>query len=101
LTAWPTSDGRFILVADNFGKPRNPGWYFNLRANPRATIFREGETTDVEARELTGPERDRAWQHARSHFLGYERFQQRRGGREFPILILEPVESNGSDSGIA
>lgn len=104
LTAWPTRDNQFILVADNFGKPRNPGWYHNLRANPRATIFREGETIDVVAEELSGRERDRAWQHASAHFLGYERFLERRGGRAFPVLLLKPAESERSvdnDGGFA
>jgi deazaflavin-dependent oxidoreductase (nitroreductase family) len=27
-----------ILIASNFGRPRHPSWYYNLRADPRATI---------------------------------------------------------------
>jgi deazaflavin-dependent oxidoreductase (nitroreductase family) len=47
-----------ILIASNFGRPRNPAWYYNLRANPDATIARNGMSRKVIARELSGSERE-------------------------------------------
>jgi deazaflavin-dependent oxidoreductase (nitroreductase family) len=46
-----------IYGASNFGRPRNPAWYYNLRANPNATIARNGMSREVVARELSGSER--------------------------------------------
>jgi len=36
-----------ILIASNFGRPHNPAWYYNLRANPNATIARNGMSREV------------------------------------------------------
>jgi hypothetical protein len=48
-----------ILIASNFGRPRNPAWYQNLRADPSATIVFEGTSREVAAREVVGAERER------------------------------------------
>jgi deazaflavin-dependent oxidoreductase (nitroreductase family) len=50
----PDGDG-MILIASNFGRPHNPSWYHNLRANPQATIAVGGVSRAVVARELDGP----------------------------------------------
>jgi deazaflavin-dependent oxidoreductase (nitroreductase family) len=34
-----------IVIASNFGRPHNPAWYHNLRANPNATICRRRRRT--------------------------------------------------------
>ncbi len=79
-----------ILIASNFGRPRNPSWYHNLRANPRATVEIDGEVREVVARELSGEERTRGYQRGveiAPHFTRYERWA---GDREIPVLRLEP-----------
>src|SRR3954471_6550960 len=30
--------GDYVIVASKGGNPKNPGWYYNLRANPDTTI---------------------------------------------------------------
>jgi F420H(2)-dependent quinone reductase len=37
LVALPVGD-RVVVIASNYGQRRNPAWYHNLRANPRATM---------------------------------------------------------------
>ena len=36
-----------ILIASNFGRPRHPSWYHNLRADPHATIVAAGAEPGV------------------------------------------------------
>jgi deazaflavin-dependent oxidoreductase (nitroreductase family) len=46
------ADGdRYLVFASKAGSDRNPGWYWNLRANPDATIEAGDETIAVHATE--------------------------------------------------
>ena len=38
----PTPEG-LAVIASNFGRPRQPGWYHNLRAHPDATVTVRGD----------------------------------------------------------
>ena len=51
-------NGSLVVIASNYGQDHNPAWYYNLRAQPEATIIFEGEPREVVARELTGDERE-------------------------------------------
>jgi deazaflavin-dependent oxidoreductase (nitroreductase family) len=42
VLAIPCGDDRLIVIASNYGLRKNPSWYHNLRANPRARIEFEG-----------------------------------------------------------
>lgn len=53
LVALPEGN-RLVVIASNYRQFRNPSWYYNLRANPRATVVFEGATGEVVARELEG-----------------------------------------------
>ncbi len=85
-------DGENIaLVASNWGKPRHPQWYYNLLANPKATLEFNGQTIDYIAEEVTEPqEYQRLWRKANAVYLGYDKYQQRAGKRKIPVLILRP-----------
>ena len=53
------ADGdRYIVFASNMAAPTHPGWYHNLKANPRCTIEVGAETVNAVAQEITGEERD-------------------------------------------
>src|SRR5829696_4315935 len=45
---------RIALVASNWGQHRHPGWYHNLRANPRASISVGGVTRRAGLRSARG-----------------------------------------------
>src|SRR3712207_4904536 len=48
---------RLIVVASAGGRPHNPGWYHNLRANPEVTVFVAGRAGRYVAHEADGEER--------------------------------------------
>jgi deazaflavin-dependent oxidoreductase (nitroreductase family) len=84
-------DGRrLILVASNWGRPRHPAWYHNLKAHPGAQVTVDGRTAAWTARELAGEAREAAWQRATALYPGYAYYAQRNGGLRIPVLVLEP-----------
>jgi F420H(2)-dependent quinone reductase len=84
-------DGRHtILIASNFGRPRHPAWYHNLRANPRATIRVDGICRDVVASELEGAEREAAYRRGEEVFPAFTHYRRWTAGREIPVLRLQP-----------
>jgi deazaflavin-dependent oxidoreductase (nitroreductase family) len=85
----PTSAG-LAVIASNFGRPRQPGWYHNLRADPGATVTVRGIVTRVHAAEATGRMRDQVWRSGLEVFPGWAAYQQRAGGREIAVFLLRP-----------
>jgi F420H(2)-dependent quinone reductase len=79
-----------ILIASNFGRPRNPSWYYNLRANARATIVVDGVRREVVARELSGAERERGYRRGEEIFPGFTHYRRWAPNRQIPVLKLEP-----------
>jgi deazaflavin-dependent oxidoreductase (nitroreductase family) len=91
LVGLPDGD-RLVLIASNYGQHRNPAWYYNLRANPRATICFDGVTRDVVARELEGEERAREYERGIEVYPGWTTYRKRAAHRRIPVLELTPVE---------
>lgn len=48
----------YVVTASYGGSPRNPGWYYNLVANPQVTITVRGASLPAVA-EVAGPEKRR------------------------------------------
>ena len=48
---------RLVVIASNYGRPNNPGWYHNLLAHPRASGHLGRASIEMQARELKGEER--------------------------------------------
>ena len=84
-------DGEKIaLVASSFGRAHNPGWYYNLKAQPECEIeFKTGSGKYV-ARETIGEEYEHYWQIALCYYVGYEKYRQRAAHRHIPVMVLEP-----------
>jgi deazaflavin-dependent oxidoreductase (nitroreductase family) len=89
----PQDPAAFALVASNWGRPRHPAWYHNLRAHPRATVARSGRPADYEAHEAAGEAYERYWRLAAEAYPGYRLYRQRAGGRRIPIIIMIPAEA--------
>ena len=87
LVAVPDGD-RLILIASNWGQAKHPAWYHNLKANPRVTVTRGGQTRPYLAREAIGEERAALWARAVAVYPGYEGYA-RRAGREIPVIVVE------------
>lgn len=79
------------LIASNYGQRHNPAWYYNLKANPRVTCRLKDGTREYLARETSGEEYDRIWEHAKSIYLGYSLYKQRASHRNIRIMALTPV----------
>ncbi len=87
-------DENIILVASNWGKPRNPGWYYNLHAHPTAEVEFGGHTGVYTAREVTdADEYQRLWRKASQVYMGFDKYQQRAGDRRIPIMLLTPQDT--------
>jgi deazaflavin-dependent oxidoreductase (nitroreductase family) len=79
----------FVLVASKGGFPKNPGWFYNLKANPDTTIQVGSAHYTVHARVADDAERERLWPVVVRVYGGYEDYQ-RRTERKIPLVILEP-----------
>jgi deazaflavin-dependent oxidoreductase (nitroreductase family) len=76
------------IIASKGGYPKNPAWFYNLRANPDTTIQLGRERREVHARVATAEERARIWPNAVKAYSGYADYQARTP-REIPVVILE------------
>jgi deazaflavin-dependent oxidoreductase (nitroreductase family) len=80
-------DGEYALVASKGGAPKNPVWYHNLTADPKAVMIQDGpEPFDAQVRELRGAERDVWWQRAVEAYPPYAEYQAKTD-RLIPVLL--------------
>ena len=86
-------EGEYALVASMGGAPKNPAWYWNVKANPEVHFTGAGLTGDYVAREAEGDERARLWAEAVDYYDGFATYQGRTDGRRIPVIVLEPVRS--------
>lgn len=78
---------RYVVFASKGGAPRNPDWYYNLKAHPGVQVEVGDEKIDAHAEEAFGAERDRLY---RRQSELYPRFAdyQRKTKRSIPVVIL-------------
>ena len=80
-------DGEYALVASLGGAPKNPVWYYNLKADPTALMIQDGpEPFDAEAREVTGDEKAEWWERAVKAFPPYAEYQAKTD-RVIPVFV--------------
>ncbi len=85
-------DDGIVLIASQTGKPTNPAWYHNVKANPRVEFLpRGGPRAHYAAREAEGRERERLWAECCDHYAGYEEYERRAGDRVIPVIVLDPA----------
>ena len=104
ITTWGRKTGRahtnpvvylrdgddFLVTASAGGMDMQPGWYLNLKTNPRAVIQVRDQTVDVMATILVGTERDQLYEQfkaAGSNFVKYGK----NTSRVIPVIRLIPV----------
>ena len=78
-----------IVIASKGGHPRNPAWFYNLKAYPETTVQIGSEKRPVLARVASAEERKRLWPKAVEAYSGYADYQK-RAEREIPVVVLEP-----------
>ena len=86
-----TDRGRVILIASNFGAPRNPAWYHNVKANPIVTLYGRGIRGRFMAEEIHGAERDDLFQRAKDAPGPYGQYEQAAAeSRYIPVVGFTP-----------
>ena len=90
LVGIPFGQGRYILIASNWGQEHHPAWYHNLRAHPRVEVLRGGIVQEYVAHEAEGEERAVCWRRAVEVYAGYEAYRHRAGDRRIPVIVLTP-----------
>jgi len=79
--------GGYIIVASNGGGASNPGWFYNLKSNPQATVQIFDKVIQVKAETLSGDARTQAWQTVVTTSPGYGNYEKRTS-REIPLVLL-------------
>jgi F420H(2)-dependent quinone reductase len=86
-------EGRYAMVASKGGAPRNPLWYYNVRANPLVELQDGPHKQDMVAREVSGAERAQWWERAVAAYPPYAEYQARTS-RQIPVFVLERAGNN-------
>lgn len=79
---------RFVIFASRGGSGRNPDWYYNLAANPEASIEVGTEAFTVTASVVEGNERDSLFQRQAHDFPQFA-YYQGKTKRVIPVISLE------------
>jgi deazaflavin-dependent oxidoreductase (nitroreductase family) len=90
--AYQPVDGGYAIFASKAGAPDNPAWYYNLIANPKATIEIGTDTVPVTARVASSEEREPIWTRQKQDQPGFAEYEQKTT-RQIPVVILEPAHS--------
>ena len=82
--------GRVIVCATQAGRPENPSWFYNARANPDVRLGGDSFHATV-VDDLA--EQERLWKLADRVLPAFATYRRRAGraGRTIPILALEPA----------
>ncbi|MBT4486426.1 MAG: nitroreductase family deazaflavin-dependent oxidoreductase [Rhodospirillaceae bacterium] len=84
-------DGSYVLVGSYGGRPANPVWVYNIRANQDVEIRDKTEVFKMRVREVTDdPERQRLWDASAKAFPPYLEYQEKTS-RTIPVFIAEPA----------
>jgi len=84
-------EGKYLIVASNWGRDHHADWYLNLLKNPRAKLTIKRKRIPVEARDTQGDEYAHLWKFATEKhppFLNY----QKMTSRHIPIVVFEVIE---------
>ena len=84
-------DGLYAVVASLGGAPKNPVWYYNLKANPHVELQDGATKRDYAAREVGAAEKALWWERAVEAWPDYANYQAKTE-REIPVFVLEPIE---------
>ena len=79
-------DGEYALVASVGGMPKNPVWYYNLKADPNVVIQDGADRFEAVVREAEGEERSTWWKRAVAAYPDYEVYQQATT-RVIPVFV--------------
>lgn len=79
-------EGEYAVIASVGGRPKNPGWFHNLVANPTVLIQDGPEPFETEVRIVEGDERAAWWERAVAAFSPYAEYQAKTD-RVIPVFV--------------
>ena len=85
-------EGKYLIVASNWGKEKNADWYLNLLKNPHAKLTVNGKTISVEAHAAQGDKYARLWKFAAERHPPYLHHQEMTA-RHIPIVVFQVIDS--------
>jgi F420H(2)-dependent quinone reductase len=83
-------DGQYAVVASLGGAPKNPVWYYNIKAHPQVELQDGEDTKEYEAREVFDDEKAAWWERAVEAWPDYAEYQTKTD-RQIPLFVLTPV----------
>ena len=83
-------NGEYAIVASLGGAPKNPVWYYNVKANPQVDLQDGTVLQDYTAREVFGDEKAEWWERAVAAYPDYADYQKKTD-RQIPVFVLTPV----------
>jgi deazaflavin-dependent oxidoreductase (nitroreductase family) len=86
LVYLPDGD-HWVIIASKGGAPKHPDWYHNLVAHPDASIEVGTDTIDVEAKLVTGLERDELYARQVARFATFGDYEKSTT-RKIPVFRL-------------
>jgi deazaflavin-dependent oxidoreductase (nitroreductase family) len=84
-------NGEYAVVASLGGAPKNPVWYYNLKAHPRVELQDGSESHDYDAREVFGDEKAPWWDRCVQAWPDYANYQKKTE-RQIPVFVLTRVD---------
>jgi F420H(2)-dependent quinone reductase len=82
--------GEYAVVASLGGAPKNPVWYYNIKAHPQVELQDGAVNKDYEAREVFGDEKAAWWERAVEAWPDYAQYQTKTD-RQIPVFVLTPI----------
>ncbi|MFD3509484.1 nitroreductase family deazaflavin-dependent oxidoreductase [Nocardia sp. NPDC058666] len=82
-------DGEYAVVASLGGAPKNPVWYYNIKADPHVELRDGTVSKDYTAREVFGEERQVWWDRAAAVWPDYNEYTKKTD-RVIPVFVLTP-----------
>lgn len=81
----------YVVTASAGGAAKNPGWFFNVRGNPQATIEIGRQRINVIGEVASPDKRTELWTRLLEIAPGFANYQKRTS-RVIPMVILRPVD---------
>ncbi len=81
-------EGKYLIVASNWGRDQQADWYLNLKKTPHAKLEIKGRLVSVTAREAQNEEYHRLWKFVTERHPPYLDYQKMTI-RHIPIMVFE------------
>ena len=81
-------DDAYAIVSSDGGAEANPGWHFNLEADPNVKVQIKADRFAARARVATDEERARIWPLMTEVWPDYDNYTKKTD-RQIPIVVLE------------